>query len=476
MTYSFLVSATSIFSVLMFAILKGKNTGIFNPIFMSSLLLMLGVCLRSVLLCFLDLNTSLIAPWVLENNFSLDFSWALMDLTAAILFLFIGCILYFSAKVNLSRHNVKNTLKIKRIKVLLKKTESFSAPKVEYNLLAIVTLIGIIAISFFWVDLIRKNGSISLVINLFQSRSQEALSGSSYLLIFSSLSRIVSLFIYYNLIQSSKKNISHMFVAKIKYFPMTLMIFFMFISLILTGGRANLIFFVISLSIIFYSVKKEKIYINLSSSFKLFLLFLVMINFLNFGYASRKSAQLGIPLQESYSQASQEFLSNSTKTFPIIDDYVLSKKYVLDNGHDYGYQYLSYFSRLIPREVWPDKPEVLGLKFREHFFKDKLGGIPPGFFGELYVASGLIGLLIGSFLLGMFIGQLIELYELTFISPGRSILYVILLQNFALEIFYSGLEIVLFKAIIDIFNLYLILFLCRRIGWVITENKLQWQS
>jgi len=77
-----------------------------------------------------------------------------------------------------------------------------------------------------------------------------------------------------------------------------------------------------------------------------------------------------------------------------IDHIAQSMLFAGQNGFDYGIRYLKLPLFFIPRSLWPDKPLPLSQLMRGFVFGDEQGGIPPGLFGESYIAFGAIGILL----------------------------------------------------------------------------------
>ncbi|GGQ16712.1 hypothetical protein GCM10009411_16240 [Shewanella litoralis] len=88
---------------------------------------------------------------------------------------------------------------------------------------------------------------------------------------------------------------------------------------------------------------------------------------------------------------------------PMIDHLGLSIKYVEENGYDYGDVYINSVLFFIPRSIWVNKPLQLSRLMRENFYGDTTGGIPPGLFGESYIAFGWVGVFIIAVLYGFLI-------------------------------------------------------------------------
>ena len=81
--------------------------------------------------------------------------------------------------------------------------------------------------------------------------------------------------------------------------------------------------------------------------------------------------------------------------------------------YQYGRTIGNWFLAPIPREIWNSKPlistgPIIGTKV----YKQEISGVPPGFVGEMYWNFDIIGVIVGSLLLGW----LLKYFHVTF-SP-----------------------------------------------------------
>jgi oligosaccharide repeat unit polymerase len=65
----------------------------------------------------------------------------------------------------------------------------------------------------------------------------------------------------------------------------------------------------------------------------------------------------------------------------------------------YGATLLRILYQVIPRAIWPDKPLGLGYEIGL-LFGSSYSGVPPGFFGEMYMNFHVFGVIIGGMILG----------------------------------------------------------------------------
>ncbi len=99
----------------------------------------------------------------------------------------------------------------------------------------------------------------------------------------------------------------------------------------------------------------------------------------------------------------------------------------------YGSTLLRTLYQLVPRAIWPNKPYDLGLEIGQLAGSSSLSGLPPGFFGEMYMNFHVLGVLVGGFVVG---GVLAFLFQ-RWVGSGKpdlvgTILYAILMQRILL--------------------------------------------
>ena len=103
----------------------------------------------------------------------------------------------------------------------------------------------------------------------------------------------------------------------------------------------------------------------------------------------------------------------------------------------YGTTVLSVLWAPVPRTLWPDKPPVrIGPELGQRVFgfdPDRRSGDPPGLIGEMWVNGGIVGVLIGAFILGWLLRWVARLYHTSPASQGLSALpYGLMMVSLAL--------------------------------------------
>lgn len=127
-----------------------------------------------------------------------------------------------------------------------------------------------------------------------------------------------------------------------------------------------------------------------------------------------------------------------------------------DLEYKYGTSLLSVFVSPIPRTLWPEKPVLyLGKEIGKKIYRvgDRVNtGIPPGLIAELYLNFGLLGILSGMALFGIFLGGLYSaMKHYPVANDGHILLYAILVVFSAIVILGSSFS----QGIIAILQLYL---------------------
>ena len=173
--------------------------------------------------------------------------------------------------------------------------------------------------------------------------------------------------------------------------------YLIYISLLLSallsltdGGRAILILFVLSL---FAS------YILRASSRKIMMFSLVsagVIGFTSYVMLSLRYMAQGAKVISEGSISKAEAFNG----LAFIDHFQISIQYAKDVGFNFGSFYLNSIFSILPRDIFPWKAVPLSAQMRGYLYGDETGGVPPGLFGEAYIAAGTFGVILVSFLYG----------------------------------------------------------------------------
>ncbi|ATG48145.1 hypothetical protein CEW89_11520 [Celeribacter ethanolicus] len=156
------------------------------------------------------------------------------------------------------------------------------------------------------------------------------------------------------------------------------------------GGRAILILFVLSLFMkeILNARKITLLLFSLVGS--------LAISVLSYFMLSWRYAAQGAEITSENSLS----LSGAFTGLAFIDHFQLSIEYAKELGFDYGLSYLNAAISFVPRALFPDKATPLAAQVRGYLYGDETGGIPPGLFGESYIAYGVIGVVAVALLYG----------------------------------------------------------------------------
>lgn len=115
---------------------------------------------------------------------------------------------------------------------------------------------------------------------------------------------------------------------------------------------------------------------------------------------------LRLQIQGDTEQSAGNIVTRFASQMQLFSGYNLAADYVQVYGHD-PLLYPKILTQIIPRAVYPDKPEQISSLMRYFYKGDDLGGITIGLFGEFYVMFGYIGCL----LFGALFGAVVLLFD-----------------------------------------------------------------
>lgn len=116
----------------------------------------------------------------------------------------------------------------------------------------------------------------------------------------------------------------------------------------------------------------------------------------------------------------------------------------------YGATYVSWMVAPIPRTMWPQKPSLgSGPMIGREVFRTA-AGVPPGLVAELYLNFGAVGVLFGSFLMGLLIRVLFEQFRPVLSTPVGAVLYACLVVPLGWEAINGDFSRMVVNALLDI--------------------------
>ena len=138
----------------------------------------------------------------------------------------------------------------------------------------------------------------------------------------------------------------------------------------------------------------------------------------------------------------------------------------------YGASFLSLIYAPIPRDMWPEKPNLSISKDVSHkiygYSENNGAGIPPGMAAEMYINFGYAGILIAFFLVGILLKKTYNSFEFDEkeLIKNRAVLYVTLVVSITITLFGSSLN----QAILGILQNYIPLWIGLR--FITDYNKI----
>lgn len=95
-----------------------------------------------------------------------------------------------------------------------------------------------------------------------------------------------------------------------------------------------------------------------------------------------------------------------------------------------GRNYFNYINRFIPRMIWRDKPQGIGIECARVFYhRTNSGGVPAGEIGEAYWSGGIIGVAIAFFIWGIILKCIGNFFVKFRFSAFASLVYLITLTK-----------------------------------------------
>ncbi|MEJ2801436.1 O-antigen polymerase [Comamonadaceae bacterium PP-2] len=409
----------SLFFVAISIVVSLRKFGIWSPQFLVVIHFALAVPMRALFLMnFPDASEYLLNPILFYYNFDLV---VILLSGSCLLFVFLSC--FFNKRPSLSRE--------------LTLAREFNVRHLFLFAVIVFLIYLYLAASIF--------GGISNAILGFLSRTVDALEGFSYVTILSDVFVVASLSIFYSASVNRKR---------VHYFLALLLVILALMLLMASGGRGNLIQYILSLCILYFGIRGK---LSKKAVFVLSLSALVVVSAIFAGLAARKSVQNKTDFTVELADAAQSALPTLSAPFALLDHYNLSTIYVERNGFDYGTQFANFILKPIPRLLWPEKPNPIAIEMRITFFGDSLGGIPPGLFGEMYIAFGWFALLITPIFMVICISMISYLMRLQQFRGYSCLVYAILVPYFAFNLMRGGIDIGLMRILIVLFSIYLVI-------------------
>lgn len=409
---------------------RSYSHGFFSPYFLVSLHLYVGVFLRYFYLSYEDNAYKLVG---LGSGYISTSAFYELVIYYFLFFIFFEFFNY----INKYNSDKKNKL-----------LSFFEVVPISNHSFNYLFKLSIIVFFFYIGTLMIFGGSLIQVYHAFSSRVVGAVSIPAYLTLLPDLYVVLVIFLFcvnkFSKVKNNKK--------------ITILILSALLILFISGARGNFLQFIMTLLMIHMGLKYGKVYFNKNILIFTFLVLLV----LTFGLVNRMMAQQeNLEFNDAMNNVSSDLVDKLTGTFAIYDHFILSREYVLDEGYSFGKIYINNLVKPIPRSIWSGKPESLDLVIRNHFWGDKLGGVPPGVFGEFYITGGIVAafLLIPLFSLGTF--KLNRLYEYI-TEKNELVLFVSMMTPY---LFFSlirlGFDVAFTRVTIFLFFLFLVKYISK---------------
>jgi hypothetical protein len=119
------------------------------------------------------------------------------------------------------------------------------------------------------------------------------------------------------------------------------------------------------------------------------------------GFAWRYSSQSGMKFGAAVQSSLAEGPRIISDALPLFDHFRVGLSYVNQAGMDNGGSLLDAFTVLVPRSMWPEKPQFLPQLIGAHVLHYGSSGLPAGLLGEAYIGFGLFGIILYSTVFGV---------------------------------------------------------------------------
>jgi oligosaccharide repeat unit polymerase len=97
----------------------------------------------------------------------------------------------------------------------------------------------------------------------------------------------------------------------------------------------------------------------------------------------------------------------------------------------YGRTLLRVITSFVPRPLWPDKPWSFGMEFNEKYVAKPgfIASVSPATISELYINFSLPGVIIGFFVIGVFLRAMYQYCIASGVSREKTLIYAILMEK-----------------------------------------------
>jgi oligosaccharide repeat unit polymerase len=421
--------------VVMFA--TGLKAGTFSPLSLISAYVFFGVVVRYYVVEYLnDIHE--------ENYWNRIVLFIKPEISSGLAEIFICMLIaYITYFVLNNLVNSKSNKENKILKIFRTVSDELSQSKLVF-IAVLATLCYLLGISIF------QGGLVNAFITL-QKRSLTFGTELLYIRLFLVLSSIAISILYYKHIVKNKP-------SKAESILVYALIVVNLAILFLAGSRGKMLTQLLIITFIGTQFKNK---VNLKFA-KYLTVGVVGLLIIVFGIVLRVKAQYSISTNEAILVVGENGIKTISDSIPLLDLYLGARYYADNNGYDGGLQFISYPLRLIPRDFWPDKPVIYGLKIREFYYGHTQSGAPPTIFGEFYISFASAGCLICGLFLGIILFGLNRLKKITDLQNEYGVIYIILIIQFIFSGIRAGLEMALFNLLYMLIWLLLALKLCKR--------------
>lgn len=408
-------TAGALTSILM--ILIGSKRGLLSPLLLLGSSILFGFYLRYAVIINTNPDVNSFS-FVLSNATTTDYTILGIEILIAQLFIFIG---YFTYSPSRKKWGAEKLFYISPARI------------------SAVVALGLFSLvwGFYFFQLLRAYGSIAAAYEVLQrkgaSESSEILIAGSLLFVAAAALAMLAVWARHH---SGPNRIRSAIV---------LMLALAHISLVfLTRSRQETIIHAVSILVPLFATKVPYSRINFKSAMIGILGAAGAVSVLAVGAAMRTSARGATTFEQAFAEFILDLPVQISDTFNFLDLYGAARFFSDVTGIKYGVNYLDFVFRFIPRDIWPEKPIILGTQIREFLYGDRISGVPPTVFGEFYIAFGAPGLAGGCLFFGALARWLTKLQDSSAEYPILKVIFVYTVLTLEIGTVKTGFEIGLF--------------------------------
>jgi oligosaccharide repeat unit polymerase len=200
------------------------------------------------------------------------------------------------------------------------------------------------------------------------------------------------------------------------------------VNFLFGGMKSTIVGFVVVLAVLHHYIKKRFSYARMAVIAAVLIMILPLLN-------SYKKYGLYSPerIWKEYNPADIKFISLLTLSRSAGADmfFLTVDKTPEKLPFQYGRTFLRVISSFVPRPLWHDKPWSFGMEFNEKYVAKPgfIASVSPSTISELYINFSLPGVIIGFFIIGVFLRAMYQYCIASGVTREKTLIYAILMEK-----------------------------------------------